>query len=122
LYANILPDCTRRRTSLAQNRLPGLILCSEALKSARATAALRANKGVNIELYKDATSRRDNFFSSQMYCDDLNEDILTITKAYVSIIKINFDAFYQFHIISFIPAFRLEKPSQNVPCLPGRYL
>jgi hypothetical protein len=116
------PDCTRRRTSLAQNRMPGLLLCSEALKSARATAALRANKGVNIELYKDSTSRRAEFFSVQMYCDDLNEDILTITKNYVSIFKIYFadsSSSIQFLLIN-PSAAGFEKSGTSLPGVPGR--
>jgi hypothetical protein len=116
----LFPDCTRRRTSLAQNRMPGLLLCSEALKSARATAALRANKGVNMELYKDSTSRRADFFSSQMYCDDLNEDILTITKNYVSIFKFYVDSSIQFLLIINPSAFGFEKSRTPLPGVPGR--
>jgi hypothetical protein len=52
---------------------------------ARAQAALRANKEVNIAEYKDATSRRDKFFSCEMYPDDLAEDTAVINIAYVSI-------------------------------------
>ena len=56
---------------------------------ARAQAACRANKHINIEAFKDATSRRDYFFNAEMYPDDMVDDTQVISLSYVSIHHLN---------------------------------
>ena len=86
LYNILHADAVRRRTVIAGYQSPDLFLVTEALKTARTQATTRADREISMELYRDRTSRRANFWTPEMYSDDLAQRPEAVFEEYVSLL------------------------------------
>jgi hypothetical protein len=72
----------RRKVFNSGHEIPNVFLMNEHLKLARAVSAGRSGQEVEIEDYRDQTSRSEGIIPLGMFCDDLDQDAQVALDSY----------------------------------------